>query len=76
MLIATLEVFCCIVFGYFMNYIGSLLNILGESKASYEKEIRQLNNYLKNLQVNNGLKDQARSHIFNKYKTLEHYDKE
>jgi hypothetical protein len=59
-----------------MNYIGSLLNILGESKASYEKEIRKLNNYLKNLQVNNDLKDQARSHIFNKYKTLEHYDKE
>lgn len=76
MFISTLEVVCCIVFGYFLNYIGSLLNIFGESKASYEREIRKLNNYLKNLEVKDDLKDQARSHIFNKYKTREYYDKE
>ena len=42
---------------------------------SYEQEIRKLNNYLQKLHVTDDLRDEARSLLFNKYKTLELYDK-
>jgi hypothetical protein len=75
LLVSVLELVCTVLFSYFVNYIGELLRIFGESKVAYEHDIRRLNNYLKNLRVEDGLRDQARTHLFNKYRTLELFDK-
>lgn len=34
-LVSFLEVLCCAVFGYCINYIGSLVSVLGESTNVY-----------------------------------------
>ena len=70
-----LQIFSAIFFGFSLNYIGSVLNIFGEDKKKYESEIRRLNNYLNNLYISDEIKDEARSYLFNKYKTLKVYNK-
>ena len=52
-----LEIFSAIFFGFFLNYIGSVLNIFGEEKTNYESEIRRLNSYMKKLYIPDELRD-------------------
>lgn len=56
-LISIIQLVCCIFFGYFLNYIGSALNIFGEKKSAYEKKIRRLNNFFGNVDINEELKN-------------------
>ena len=65
---------CCMIFGFFVNYIGSLINMVGESKKIYEKDMRKLNRYLLKQDLPDQLKSNIRSHFFNKNKIEEVYD--
>ncbi len=56
------------IFGFFVNYIGSLINMVGESKKIYEKDMRKLNRYLLKQDLPDQLKSNIRSHFFNKNK--------
>lgn len=62
------------IFGFFVNYIGSLINMVGESKKIYEKDMRKLNRYLLKQDLPDQLKSNIRSHFFNKNKIEEVYD--
>jgi hypothetical protein len=65
---------CCMIFGFFVNYIGSLINMVGESKKIYERDMRKLNRYLLKQDLPDQLKSNIRSHFFNKNKIEEVYD--
>ena len=62
------------IFGFFVNYIGSLINMVGESKKIYERDMRKLNRYLLKQDLPDQLKSNIRSHFFNKNKIEEVYD--
>lgn len=62
------------IFGFFVNYIGSLINMVGESKKLYEKDMRKLNRYLLKQDLPDQLKSNIRSHFINKNKIEEVYD--
>ena len=55
------------IFGYFVNVIGSLIKVRSEPEEKYEKELRSLNRILGFLDTTNDLKRRIRTHYFNKH---------
>ena len=57
-----------------MNYIGTMIGMLGESQYIYEKDSRRLNKYLKNMHLPNKTKQKVKEHFYNKHQIEETYD--
>jgi hypothetical protein len=69
-------IFCSLFFGYCVNFVGTMIGVLGESKALYEKDIRRLNKYLKSTKIPNRVKSKIKEHFYNEYQIEQVYDKE
>lgn len=63
-------------FGFFVNVIGTLIQVHTENKEINEKEMRRINRYLSSLAVPSHTKAQIRSHFSHKQKIDQIYDQQ
>lgn len=75
-MISFLEVFSALIFGYFVNYIGSLIKMQGEKTDMFETNLRKLNRYLSKVNIPGALKREARAHFFDREEIVETYNQE
>jgi hypothetical protein len=69
-------VFSALIFGYFVNYIGSLIKMQGEKTDMFETNLRRLNRYLSKTKIPGELKREARAHIFDREEIVKTYNQE
>lgn len=75
-MVSFLEVLCCAVFGYCINYIGSLVSVLGESSNKFEKSLRRISRHLKTYSVDSRVKSSVKTQLYYQHKLAEIYDPE
>jgi hypothetical protein len=64
-ILSILEVFSALIFGYFVNYIGSLIKMQSEKTELFESNLRRLNRYLSQSKLPSELRRSARQHFVN-----------